>query len=79
VSGSRRSRKPGGCARSRAREHARAAALGRSDQLPGPLTFLQMGRDTALLMDALAIDCAHVLGGSMGGIIARQNDIGLFQ
>jgi 3-oxoadipate enol-lactonase len=44
---------------------------GRSDQ-PGPCTIEQMARDTVGLMDALSIDRANVLGGSMGGMIALQ-------
>jgi 3-oxoadipate enol-lactonase len=45
---------------------------GRSDQPPGPITIEQMARDTVGLMDALAIDQAHIFGGSMGGMIALQ-------
>jgi pimeloyl-ACP methyl ester carboxylesterase len=44
---------------------------GRSDQ-SGPCTIEQMAKDTIGLMDALAIDRAHVFGGSMGGMIALQ-------
>ena len=44
---------------------------GRSDQA-GPCTIEQMAKDTVGLMDALAIDRAHVFGGSMGGMIALQ-------
>jgi 3-oxoadipate enol-lactonase len=44
---------------------------GRSDQL-GPYHISQMARDTVGLMDALAIDRAHIFGGSMGGMIALQ-------
>lgn len=44
---------------------------GRSDQA-GPCTIEQMAKDTVGLMDALAIDRAHVFGASMGGMIALQ-------
>jgi len=45
---------------------------GRSDQPPGNCTMEQMARDTIGLMDALAIDHAHIFGVSMGGMIAMQ-------
>ncbi|HEY2055964.1 MAG TPA: alpha/beta hydrolase [Solirubrobacterales bacterium] len=48
-----------------AEDAARVAAL-------APYTLSDLGDDAAALLDALGIDRAHVLGASMGGMIAQQ-------
>ena len=45
---------------------------GRSDKPPGPYSVRQFSEDTAAFMQALAIAPAHVIGLSMGGMIAFQ-------
>jgi pimeloyl-ACP methyl ester carboxylesterase len=45
---------------------------GRSSQSLAPYTTEDMARDTLGLMDYLDIERAHVLGTSMGGMIAQQ-------
>jgi pimeloyl-ACP methyl ester carboxylesterase len=46
--------------------------IGESSVPPGPYTTAQMADDLAALVDALAVDRFHVLGVSMGGMIAQE-------
>ncbi|MGQ9733861.1 MAG: alpha/beta hydrolase [Candidatus Bipolaricaulia bacterium] len=45
--------------------------VGKTDRPPGPYTAQLLAEDTAGLLRALGVDCAAILGHSMGGFVAQ--------
>lgn len=45
---------------------------GRSDAPPGPYSVQEMASEAVQLLDALDVTAAHILGSSMGGMIAQE-------
>src|SRR2546421_3503851 len=46
--------------------------IGASSPLTGAITIAQLAEDASALLRALELDSAHVLGISMGGMIAQE-------
>jgi 3-oxoadipate enol-lactonase len=46
--------------------------IGLSAPIEGPFTIVEMAEDAAMLMEGLGIESAHVVGISMGGMIAQE-------
>lgn len=50
--------------------------IGGSDVPPGPYTAAQMATDAVAVLDAAGLDRAHVVGSSLGGMVAQELALG---
>ena len=63
---------PGLAARHRVVIASTTAGIGESDKPAGPYTAAQMAGDALQVLDEAGIERAHVLGASLGGMIAQE-------
>jgi 3-oxoadipate enol-lactonase len=45
---------------------------GRSDKPDGPYSLIQLADDAAMVLDAVGVDSAHVMGASLGGVVSQH-------
>lgn len=50
--------------------------IGRSDPAPGSFSIVDLAQDAIGILDALQLETAHVLGISMGGMVAQELALG---
>ena len=53
--------------------------IGRSGRVEEPFTLVDLAEDAVALLDALGLESAHVLGISMGGMIAQEVALALLR
>ena len=46
--------------------------FGQSDAPPGPYTVAELARDTGAVLEAAGVERAHVVGSSLGGMVAQE-------
>jgi len=50
--------------------------IGESDAPPGPYTVVELADDAAQVLDEAGVERAHVLGTSLGGMVAQELALG---